>query len=243
MAPLDYSRLVPVVSWPGGELRVCHRPSRSSSLATPKPYVPYGKSYAFPASTTFVTRDFVKLTLQFLEGAPRLTGVAVCSESGRDPFSPLREKHGIPPRRTREWLTGEYLRALAVNRVIAEIAPMCAVRLYRRPRGEVIGVNAFEAHTEDAMAGNDLTAFSEAAVELERLASPGRTGRPRITPATLRSVSEIARRADAAGASRMVEITRELNVAPATAKKYLRRARDESYLTGRTQKSKGENDG
>lgn len=234
MAPLNYSRLEPVASWPGGLLRVCHDPARSDGLAPAESYLPYGTGYAIPAANQTVPQlDGVTLSVEYVDGALRLVGLEIVDQP--DTLAELRAEHGMKPRNVTRWLTGKYLRSVPVDRRLAEAAQQLAVRLYRRPRGEVIGVHAYESHIDQAITTDDLAALSEAGEYLSKITADAirgesRRGRRPIPVETLARAAEIAREADAAGESRSRAITHRMCVQESTAKKYLRRAREAGML-------------
>jgi hypothetical protein len=244
MAPLDYSRLKPVASWPGGLLRVCHDPAHSDRLAPGEPYLPYGTSYAIPATKQTVPQpDGVSLSVEYVDGALRLVGLEIDEQP--DPFAQLRVERGMQPRTVTRWLTGKYLRSVPVDRRLTEAAQQLAVRLYRRPRGEVIGVNAYASHVDQAIATESLAALSEAGEYLHKLTADAirdesRRGRRPIPAETLARAAEIAWEADAAGQSRSRAIAYRMSVQESTAKKYLRRAREAGFLPPSTRERRSD---
>jgi hypothetical protein len=246
---VDVSKLAPVLeAWEAGPLRVYLNPHTSSKLKPARPYAPYGVGYAVPLEGTWPLPNGVHLHLKLIDGVLRIVGIEV-GERPPDFDEKLYEEKGIKQVTRLEWLTGAYLRGLPVDKYSRRLARELAVRLYRRPRGEVIGVDAYEAGLQEATNEFDFSGVVAAQKQLDEHSqqvlnrhTKRRRGRPPIPAETLQQAAEIARKAEADGVSPNGRICLEMQVQPSTAKKYLAKARKDGLLPPTSQRGR-EKDG
>jgi hypothetical protein len=121
-------------------------------------------------------------------------------------------------------LSGKYLRNVAIEREAGRTAQFVAVRLYRRPRGEVVGIPRSASKTWDEWSKN--LASARAVIDAETR----RPGRKPVPDDVLLTAAKAAREALANEKSTVVAVMDACHVETSTAKKYLRLARKRGFL-------------
>lgn len=214
---LDVSRLKPVLDWEGGPLRVYAHPLTTTKLEPPAEYVPFGKGYALPAQWKVTRPDGVIWTFGVVEGAPRLLAIEVTGKTLPD----AKEEGPAPV----GWLTGEYLRDVAIDREAARTAQHKAVRLYRRPRGEVVGVVVGRLAQSWAAWTAELDSAGTAIDTTKK-----RPGRKPVPDERVMEAAAAVREAEAKGEPRVRAVMVRCHAQESQAKKYIRLARQRGFL-------------
>lgn len=227
---VDTSRFVPVGDWAGGPLRVFRFPLTSAKLEEAEEYVPFGRGFAIPAVGYVVRPDGVHIHFELIDGVPRCVAVEIGEpppEVAGDPTA------GWGPEPAR-WLTGTYLRDMAIDVLTKKAAQALAVRLYRRPRGAIVGVHVGAPLTaEDLRQAWDHRADVRdvAAITEERLSEKRKPGRKPVPDETLIDVAAAVRKAEANEESIVAAVMGLYpEYVPSTARKYIRLARKRGFL-------------
>jgi hypothetical protein len=234
---VDVSRFEPVGDWSGGQLRVFRYPLTSAKLDPAEEYAPFGRGYAIPVAG-FVSRpDGVRVHFELIDGVPRCVAIEV----GEQPA--YVNAYGGPHLEPARWLTGTYLREMPLETFVKQAAQGRAVRLYRRPRGEIVGVRVGAPLTEKELLErlwDQRSAVREVGAAVEALVSGARKpGRKPIPDETLAKVATAVREAEAQGQSAIAAVMERFpEIVPSTAKKYIGRARDRGFLPAKPEEEK-----
>lgn len=219
-------------------LRVYRDPLISSTLQPPREYTPFGLGYAVPPQDSLTLPDGVSIDFELIDGVLRCVAISI-GQPPADEYADARARHGVRsgPQAT-PWLTGSYLRRLPIDRLSTQAAQLLGVRLYRRPRGEIVGVRAgapvnlaeLQTTTWDRRAAiEQLAQLSQERLRGERTPAP-RRGRKPVPDEKIAEAAVIAREAQRKGTSANQAIEQQMHVQPSTAKKYVRLAREAGLL-------------
>lgn len=232
--------------WEAGPLRVYRNPLDSARLEPAKLYAPYGLGYAVPVRDRLPLPDGLQVDLELIDGVLRCVGIAV-GEQPPDPYEEVNQRFGISgPVRT-AWLSGTYMRDLAVDRILVQAAQLLSVRLYRRPRGEIVGVRAGAPLTLDELltttwdkrpAVQDVEQRTSKTLNKQRAARAATRprGRPTVSRQTIALAALHAKEADRKEWSRTQWIQSQMGVTRSTAQKYKRLAIEAGLLPSRATK-------